>query len=93
MDKLSALMSKIDYQFKDPSLLKLALTHRSKHATNYERLEFLGDSILGFVVADWLYHSFPKLAEGKLSRMRSSLVRKETLAEVARDLSLSDYFI
>lgn len=86
-------MRKIGYEFKDIALLKLALTHRSKGANNYERLEFLGDSILGFVVAELLYTKFSSLAEGKLSRMRSSLVRKETLALVARDIGLSDYLI
>jgi len=86
-------MRKLDYEFADKSLLTLALTHRSKGSTNYERLEFLGDSILGFVVADWLYHHYPKLAEGKLSRMRSSLVRKETLAIVARELEMSKFLI
>ena len=93
MDKLSALMRKLDHEFNDIALLKLALTHRSRGAHNYERLEFLGDSILGFVVADWLYSHYPQLAEGKLSRMRSSLVRKETLAVVARSLNLSEYLI
>lgn len=93
MDKLGALMRKIGHDFSDSSLLRLALTHRSKGSNNYERLEFLGDSILGFVVADWLYHNYSNLAEGKLSRMRSSLVRKETLAIVAREVGLSDYLI
>lgn len=93
MNKLSALMRKLNHQFDDITLLTLALTHRSKGAQNYERLEFLGDSILGFVVADWLYQNYPQLAEGKLSRMRSSLVRKETLASVARELGMSDYLI
>ncbi|GHA09069.1 ribonuclease 3 [Arenicella chitinivorans] len=92
-NKLAALMRKIGYQFKDEKLLSLAMTHRSKGAKNYERLEFLGDSILGFVVADFLFHKFPHLAEGKLSRMRSSLVRKETLATVARELDMSSYLI
>lgn len=92
-DKLSSLMRKLDYQFNDDDLLKLALTHRSKGAQNYERLEFLGDSLLGFVIADWLYREYPKLAEGKLSRMRSSLVRRESLAEVARGLGLSQYLL
>lgn len=86
-------MRKLDYEFVDKSLLVLALTHRSKGSNNYERLEFLGDSILGFVVADLLYKHYPNLAEGKLSRMRSSLVRKETLAIVARDLGLSEFLI
>lgn len=92
-DKLAALMRKLNYQFSDPGLLELALTHRSKGSANYERLEFLGDSILGFVVADWLYKNYPNLTEGKLSRMRSSLVRKETLALVARELGMSDFLI
>lgn len=86
-------MRKLNYEFTDKSLLTLALTHRSRGSNNYERLEFLGDSILGFVVADWLYRHYPMLAEGKLSRMRSSLVRKETLAIVARDLGLSQFLI
>mgnify|MGYP006085968195 CR=1 FL=1 len=93
LDKLAALMRKLNYEFTDKSLLTLALTHRSRGSNNYERLEFLGDSILGFVVADWLYRHYPMLAEGKLSRMRSSLVRKETLAIVARDLGLSQFLI
>ena len=91
MNKIDALVRKLDHNFADESLLTLALTHRSKGSKNYERLEFLGDSILGFVVADWLYVNFPNLAEGKLSRMRSSLVRKETLAIVARELGLSEF--
>jgi len=86
-------MRKLNHEFSDLSLLTLALTHRSRGSKNYERLEFLGDSILGFVVADWLYSHYPQLAEGKLSRMRSSLVRKEALAIVARNLSLSEYLI
>ena len=93
MQKLSALIRKLDYQFSDSALFELALTHRSRGSKNYDRLEFLGDSILGFVVADWLYNEFPSLSEGKLSRMRSSLVRQETLADVARSFQLSDYLI
>jgi len=93
MNKLAALERKLDYSFSNQELVTLALTHRSKGSKNYERLEFLGDSILGFVVADFLYAKFPLLAEGKLSRMRSSLVRKETLATVARDLDLSEHLI
>lgn len=93
VDKLATLMRKLGYKFEDGNLLKLALTHRSRGSNNYERLEFLGDSILGFIVADWLYSEFPQLAEGKLSRMRSSLVRKETLAQVARELDLGEHLI
>jgi len=92
-DMHDQLMRKLDYEFKNHALLSLALTHRSRGSKNYERLEFLGDSILGFVTAEWLYNEFPSLAEGKLSRMRSSLVRKETLAEVARALDLGNYLI
>jgi len=93
LNKLDVLERKLGYEFADKYLLTLALTHRSKGSNNYERLEFLGDSILGFVVADWLYRRYPNLAEGKLSRMRSSLVRKETLATVARELGMSDFLI
>jgi ribonuclease-3 len=93
VDKSAVLMLKLGHQFRDSKLLRLALTHRSKGSQNYERLEFLGDSILGFVAADFLYKKFPQLAEGKLSRMRSSLVRKETLAVVARELELSDFLV
>lgn len=93
MDKLDKLSEIIDYQFDDRHLLKQALTHRSKGKRNYERLEFLGDSILSFVVSDFLYDRFPELGEGRLSRMRASLVCKESLAEVAREMGLSDYLI
>lgn len=93
MDKIALLMRRLGYNFSDSSLLILALTHRSKGAKNYERLEFLGDSILGFVIAEWLFERFPEESEGKLSRMRSSLVRKETLAVVARNLQLGDDLI
>ena len=92
-NKEAALMRLLGHQFSDRHLLKLALTHRSRGSANYERLEFLGDSILGFVVARWLYNDFPALAEGRLSRMRSSLVRKETLAHIARDIGLPDFLI
>ncbi len=90
---LDSLENRLGHNFENTQLLKLALTHRSRGAKNYERLEFLGDSILGFVIAELLYLSYPDLAEGKLSRMRSSLVRKETLASVARELQLSEFLI
>lgn len=91
--QFKALSQITGYGFVDQELLTLALTHRSKGSCNYERLEFLGDSILGFVIADWLYRAYPDLAEGKLSRIRASLVRKETLAMIARDLNLSEHLI
>jgi ribonuclease-3 len=84
-------MTRIGYQFQDQSLIELALSHRSVGNDNNERLEFLGDSILGFVVGEALYQKFPKAREGDLSRMRSQLVKGKTLAEVAREFELGDY--
>lgn len=89
--QLDQLQRALAYQFKDVALLNQALTHRSKGSTNNERLEFLGDSILGFVAADLLYSQFQQSHEGHLSRFRASLVKKETLAELAREFSLGDY--
>jgi len=78
----------IDYRFKDPELLREALTHRSLGAGNNERLEFLGDSVLNLVVAMRLYEQRPDAQEGDLSRMRARLVRGSTLAEVASGINL-----
>lgn len=80
----------IGYTFSNAALLRLALTHRSASGTHNERLEFLGDSILGFVIADDLYARFPKLDEGRMSRMRASLVKEQTLAELGREFALGD---
>jgi len=90
---LADLQRTLAYEFKDVSYLELALTHRSKSSNNNERLEFLGDAILGFVVADMLYAHFDQSPEGQLSRFRASLVKKETLAQLARDFSLGDYLL
>lgn len=91
-DKTWRLLAALGYQFRDPLWLELALTHRSVSGTrNNERLEFLGDSILNFVVADFLYQHFPSENEGRLSRLRARLVKQETLADVARELQLGDY--
>lgn len=90
MGELTALQNRLGHQFQDDTLLRRALTHRSKGADNNERLEFLGDSILGFIVAESLFLRFPDVAEGKLSRMRSAVVRKETLTKVARELGIPD---
>jgi ribonuclease III len=89
--QLDQLQRALEYQFSDVFLLTLALTHRSKGSSNNERLEFLGDAILGFVVAELLYAQFDSAPEGHLSRFRASLVKKETLAELAREFSLGDY--
>jgi ribonuclease-3 len=72
-------------------LLEQALTHRSRGADNYERLEFLGDGVLGCAMADELYARFPQLSEGKLTRLRASLVREEALAEVAKNLGIGEF--
>lgn len=85
-----ALQKKLNYQFKNIELLQQALTHRSHSAKNYERLEFIGDSILDYTVAKMLYEAFPKLPEGRLSPLRAQLVKEATLAEIARELKLGD---
>ena len=85
------LQLQIGYQFKQVKHLDHALTHRSLGRANNERLEYLGDAILGFVIASELYRRFPSAAEGELSRMRAQLVRGKTLAEIARSLDLGDY--
>jgi len=82
---------RLGYRFRDPGLLEAALTHRSASRTNYERLEFLGDSVLNCVVAAALHGRFPALREGELSRLRASLVRQETLAGIARQLDLGGF--
>ncbi|HFD79320.1 MAG TPA: ribonuclease III [Gammaproteobacteria bacterium] len=79
------------YRFQDPQLLQAALTHRSAGSRNNERLEFLGDAVLGYIVAEWLYQRFPQAREGELSRLRATLVKRETLADIARGLELGDY--
>lgn len=83
----------IAYQFTERSYLEIALTHRSVGSSNNERLEFLGDAILNYVIAEALYHQFPDVDEGKLSRLRASLVRGSTLAVLARDLNLGDFIV
>ncbi|MCX8726577.1 ribonuclease III [Gilliamella sp. B2838] len=93
MKKFSQIQQSIGYQFNDLSLLELALTHRSANKLHNERLEFLGDSILSFVIADELYHRFIKQDEGDLSQMRASLVCGQTLAEIGKDFKLGDHLI
>jgi ribonuclease-3 len=89
--ELEQLQTALAIRFRQPELLDLALTHRSCGERNNERLEFLGDSILNHVIAEWLYHGFPDASEGELSRMRAALVRRETLAGIARELDLGDW--
>ena len=83
----------LNYHFNDNSLLELALTHRSFQGKNNERLEFLGDSILNFIIAELLFKKFNLLPEGDLSRLRSQLVKSETLSEIGILLQLGDYLI
>lgn len=90
---MSKVIKKISHQFKEEELLKLALSHRSSGKNNNERLEFLGDSILGFIIAEVLYKRFPQASEGELSRLRAGLVKKHTLAEIARELELGELLI
>ena len=89
--RISSLSGKLGYEFKQPQLLERALTHRSYSPEHNERLEFLGDSILGCAIAKYLYGSFSRMSEGELSRLRSNLVREETLAILAQQLDLGDY--
>lgn len=92
--KHQRLMSKLGYQFQQEELLQQALTHRSvSQRHNYERLEFLGDALLGMLIANYLYCHFPKEKEGRLTRMRATLVRQESLAKIAKDLQLGQYLI
>lgn len=89
--KYQPLMIKLGYQFNSIDLLRRALTHRSYKKENNERLEFLGDGILNFVIAEYLFSQFAQLNEGDLSRLRASLVKGETLAKLARQFELNHY--
>ncbi|HSH72447.1 MAG TPA: ribonuclease III [Methylophilaceae bacterium] len=86
----SGLVRLIGHNFKNESLLTQALTHRSHSGANNERLEFLGDGVLNFIIANQLYKRFPKLAEGDLSRLRAHLVKEPTLSEIAQSLNIGD---
>ncbi|MBM4200206.1 MAG: ribonuclease III [Gammaproteobacteria bacterium] len=87
------LAQKLALRFADIRLLRSALTHRSAGGINNERLEFLGDSVVGFVIAQALYERFPEADEGVLSRLRAALVNQTSLAQIARKLELGDYLI
>ena len=93
IDKLKRLEKKIGHTFVNDDLLKRAITHRSAGSRHNERLEFLGDSILSLVIAEALFHRFPDVSEGDMSRMRATLVREKTLAELAREFDLGEYLI
>jgi ribonuclease-3 len=90
---LDSLQARLAYQFSDLAYLKTALTHRSAHHNNNERLEFLGDAVLGQVIARALYERFPDAREGKLTRMRAKLVRGDTLSDIAEEIEVQVYLI
>jgi ribonuclease-3 len=85
------LSNKLNYQFKDTTWLNLALTHRSYNELNNERLEFLGDSIVNFIIAEALFNKFPTSQEGELSRWRATLINRETLADMARGFDIGNH--
>lgn len=91
MSDTARLQRALGYEFVDPQLLDLALTHCSAGKRNNERLEFLGDSIINHIIAESIYRQAPAASEGDMTRMRASLVRQETLAEVATELKLGDH--
>ena len=92
MPQMLAKLSKtIGYTFRDPDLLQMAMSHRSVDGANYERLEFLGDAILSFLMAEILFLKYSTAQEGELSRLRANFVKGDTLAEVARELGLGQY--
>ena len=89
--QIDRICSHLGYQFSNRQLIEKALTHRSASNNHNERLEFLGDAVLGMVIAKALFAKFPKVDEGQLSRMRSSLVKGKTLAVIAKEINLGDY--
>lgn len=91
MPELQKLQVILGYHFNDLSLLTRALTHRSCNRSHNERLEFLGDALLGFLIARRIYQLYPDLNEGDLTRIRSTLVNKEALAITARDIGIGDH--
>lgn len=92
-ENLKHLQQRLGYEFRDQALLSLALTHRSCGSQNNERLEFLGDAVLGLIMASFLCTNFPEVREGELSRMRSHMVCAESLAKVARQLELGPHLL
>jgi ribonuclease-3 len=90
-DHLNKLQARLNYDFADIQHLEIALTHRSAHKNNNERLEFLGDAVLGQVIARALFDRFTEAREGKLTRMRARLVRGVTLSEIADEIGLQNY--
>lgn len=95
-DALAVVQKKLDYRFKDPRLLALALTHASSadlRTQSNERLEFLGDSVLGLIVCEELYRAFPTLLEGDLTKIKSTVVSRKTCADVIEQMGLADFLV
>ncbi len=95
-EALKEVQAKLGYTFKDASLLVQALTHASSNANgtlDNERLEFLGDAIVGMVVCEYLYRTYPQHSEGRLTKMKSAIVSRSALGRVAKALGLTDYII
>ncbi len=93
MPSVEKLARRLQHSFHDPALLQRALTHCSAGKQNNERLEFLGDAVLGLVISELLYQRFPDASEGQLSRIRASLVQQSTLAGIARSLQIGDELV
>jgi ribonuclease-3 len=94
LDKAESWLEKtLHYRFSDPDLLTRALTHRSANGRNNERLEFLGDAVLDFVISEALFELRPDASEGDLSRLRASLVKDTSLAGIATDIGLGEHLI
>lgn len=89
----AALGSALGHEFSDPEAVRRALTHRSASGANNERLEFLGDSVLGLAVADLLFDRYPEATVGDLTRARASVVRREALAAAAREAGVGEYLV
>ena len=90
MSRIASFESRLGYRFRGAALLQQALTHRSYGTPHNERLEFLGDGVLGCIIAEELYARFPEIPEGALTRLRASLVREEALAQLAKELGLAE---
>jgi ribonuclease-3 len=93
MKNLEPLFEKLGHHFQNPALLIQALSHRSLSRTNNERLEFLGDAVIGFIMASEVYEQQPEAKEGELSRLRSSLVNGDALALIAKNLEIDQYLL
>jgi len=97
--EINHLADKLGLKFNDLNLLKEALTHRSylnevkEKISSNERLEFLGDAVLSFIISSWLFKKFPEYPEGKLTNLRSNLVKTSSLAKIAQKLKIGDYLL